>query len=228
MDEYRKSASMFENRRKRGRPRTRNIDLSMLKRRIDRSESSTTNLSNDCEWQPSRSKVTKLKSVSKKNNSRQNSVSQSSEFLPSTNNNNKPNRSARKRHCSNSSYSSSSSSAISNELDSNRPVYNYYSHLAKKYDIDNIVIPYDMASSNCRPAEEVTKNLQVPIPQWRELSIEAMSSEERSNLDVTSIEDLDERRYEVMHEAREAKEKNFAVALNDKCKKSNKNSGLII
>ena len=200
-----------DSKRKRGRPRIREM-LGALKRRTDRSVSSTQSPDT---WIPRSTttvaKLSKLKSASKKYNSRRNSVSQHS-----SDSTYQPYR--RKRHYSNSSCSSSSSSANSNDADSTRPLYNYYAN-SKKYDIDNIVIPYDMVSSSCK-ATSAAKRLNVPIPQWRELAIEPMSVEEMSSLDESLIEDLDEKRYLFMHETREAKEKSYNI-FEDKSKRNN-------
>jgi len=111
----------------------------------------------------------------------------------------------RKRQRSTSSYSSSSSILSSSNNDSNygdtSPVQkssstsSYYSASQPgKFDIDNIVMPFDMIASAARPVVSV-KQVSVPTPMWREWPLETLiniTDELEENLDDSYFIELHE------------------------------------
>jgi hypothetical protein len=115
----------------------------------------------------------------------------------------------RKRQRSTSSYSSSSSILSSSNNDSNygdtSPVQqkssstsSYYSASqpgqTSKFDIDNIIMPFDMIASAARPVVSV-KQVSVPTPMWRECPLETLiniTDELEENLDDSYFIELHE------------------------------------
>ena len=114
----------------------------------------------------------------------------------------------RKRQRSTSSYSSSSSILSSSNNDSNygdtSPVQkssstsSYYSASqpgqTSKFDIDNIIMPFDMIASAARPIVSV-KQVSVPTPMWRECPLETLiniTDELEENLDDSYFIELHE------------------------------------
>lgn len=104
----------------------------------------------------------------------------------------------RKRQRSTGSYSSNSSILSSSNTDSNyggtspfqksSSTSSFYSpnqtNPTSKFDIDNIVMPFDMVASAAKPV--VLKNVNVPTPMWRENPLETLISitdELEENLD---------------------------------------------
>lgn len=122
----------------------------------------------------------------------------------------------RKRQRSTSSYSSNSSIISSNYNDSNfsdsplnqpsQKSSNYYNHYkdsngqASKFDIDNIVIPFDssIGSSSSSKTIFLTKQVNVPTPNWREYPLEHMV-----NITDDVLEELEDVFYQSLHKNKE-------------------------
>lgn len=121
----------------------------------------------------------------------------------------------RKRQRSTSSYSSSSSILSSTYNDSNygdsssnvspaSKLSGFYSNYFcntqnHKFDIDNIVIPFD-SSGSVSKAVNIVKHKNVPTPKWRELVLEPML-----NITDEVLENLNESYFEELHKSKEKK-----------------------
>jgi len=138
----------------------------------------------------------------------------------------------RKRQRSTSSYSSNSSILSSSNNDSNysdtSPAQkssssSYYSpsqsNQTSKFDIDNILMPFDMIASAARPV--VIKHVNVPTPMWRENPLETLI-----NITDEIEENLDDSYFIELHELCEKKKLDVARGKKLKATKNSKSENI--